>query len=122
MGTSSTRLPSKVFDYQSLSVVWLDKNVKKTRENRELQNRFQKTAKLLVFKNLRKCEQHIKQQPESNHIILIINNTLGQQLVPSIHQLSQLLSVYVFCTEEVEHPSWAVNYEKVSSNISFSRN
>ena len=97
-----------------LSVTWLDGNVNKTTKNLEIQHRLRTVVELLsIFENVNQCEQHIRQTPLLDRTILIISNSLGQELIPRIHEVQQLTSIYVFYENKQTNNSWATRYTKV---------
>ncbi|CAF4714250.1 unnamed protein product, partial [Rotaria magnacalcarata] len=38
---------------------------------------------------------------------------MGQQLVPLIHDLEQIHSIYIFCMSKHKYESWAKDYRKI---------
>ena len=110
MGSACSMPPPATLD----SVIWLDSNVNKTIENLELQHRLCMLVQLLsIFENVSECEQHIRQIPSSDRIILIVSDSLGKELIPRIHEVQQLTSIYVFCAHKPTDQSWATPYSKV---------
>ena len=45
--------------------------------------------------------------------ILIIERTLGQQIIPLIHDIPQLVGMYILCSNEPSHDQWAQTWMKV---------
>ncbi|CAF1032842.1 unnamed protein product [Adineta steineri] len=68
---------------------------------------------LEIFKELDQCEQHIQSISSSNKLILIVSDDVGQQLIPQIHQLSQVYSIYIYCHEQEFNQHWTQQYNKV---------
>jgi tetratricopeptide (TPR) repeat protein len=59
------------------------------------------------------CIKIIKENGDKN-IFLIISGAFGQELVPNIHQMSQLNAIFVFCGNKPRHELWARQYIKVN--------
>ncbi|CAF1305848.1 unnamed protein product, partial [Adineta steineri] len=69
---------------------------------------------LQIFKELDQCEQYIQSISSSNQLIFIVSNNFGQELIPQIHQLSQVYSIYIYCHHEQEfNQHWTEQYNKV---------
>ncbi|CAF1200306.1 unnamed protein product [Adineta steineri] len=67
-----------------------------------------------IFKELDQCEQYIQSISSSNQLIFIVSNNFGQELIPRIHQLSQVYSIYIYCHHEQEfNQHWTEQYNKV---------
>ncbi|CAF1145029.1 unnamed protein product [Adineta steineri] len=46
-------------------------------------------------------------------IILIVSGSLGQTFIPSIHDLTQIAYVYIFCFDVDKHNSWTKQWNKI---------
>ncbi len=44
---------------------------------------------------------------------LIVEDTIGQQIVPLIHDIPQLDAIYIFCGNESPHEQWMKEYTKI---------
>ena len=44
-------------------------------------------------------------------VILIIDDTLGEQILPLIHDISQLSAVYIFCHQTSNHEQWTAGWK-----------
>ena len=94
-------------------IIWLDdsENVQDLRGTeqklRSIINRLRK------FQDVEQCQKYIEQRSEQNRLILIVSGQLGEKLVPSIHRLRQVISIYVYCINKQRHKTWANNFSKV---------
>lgn len=97
------------------SIVWLDdaddeKESRGTKQKlREIINHFKK------FHDAQACEEYIAQRSTDERIMLIVNGRLGRVLVPSVHKLQQISSIYVYCMDREENNQWACDFNKVNS-------
>ena len=99
---------------QKIVLIWLDPQVNKTDENRQVQQKLRQIINnLVVFDDQRKCQHHISSLPHSSSIFLIVSGQCGRELVPQIHQLSQLSRIYVYCMNKQANEQWAKNFAKV---------
>ncbi len=48
-----------------------------------------------------------------DRLILIVSGQLGRKLVPQIHHLRQLSSIYVFCMDKQANERWTRQFTKV---------
>ncbi|CAF5118501.1 unnamed protein product, partial [Rotaria magnacalcarata] len=46
-------------------------------------------------------------------MFLLLTGTMGQQIIPLIHDISSLDSVYIFCDNKQQHEIWAKNWTKI---------
>lgn len=102
-------------DTQSISIVWLDSNSGDASEqNISAETKLRKfDSNLKIFKDKDECDQYLKSQNSKGSIILIVNGALGEEIVKSIHYLSPIISIYVFCWDVEKHKKWAKDYDKV---------
>ncbi|CAF4124585.1 unnamed protein product [Adineta steineri] len=99
------------------SLIWLDANVyvKDTRNSevklRSIINHIKK------FKDIKQCQQYIEQTSQKDRLILIVSGRLGQKIVPHIHQLQQVISIYVYCMNRKSNEQWAHKFAKIKSVV-----
>ena len=85
---------------ETIGVIWLDANHNNDEKTRNMEHQLRKTVNhLRKFTDTHRCEMHIKQTLKDNQLILIVSIELGQQIVPSIHELPQISSIYVHCAD-----------------------
>ncbi|UJR31310.1 hypothetical protein I4U23_018808 [Adineta vaga] len=86
----------------SFAIVWLDSSAADSSERIHVQKELRVIdEQLKTFNDVLECEKHLRNQPAHYHIILIVNGTLGMQLVPKIDNLSQIKDIYVYCVRGV---------------------
>ncbi|CAF5218199.1 unnamed protein product, partial [Rotaria magnacalcarata] len=99
---------------QTLSIVWLDDSDERPQENVIIQQQLRAlSSNFKMFKTINDCEQYLKKQPETTPISLIVNGSLGKDLVPVINSLPQIIVIYIYCFNVQLHQLWAVKYDKV---------
>jgi hypothetical protein len=59
------------------------------------------------------CIKLVKTNSRKN-IFMIIAGSLGQELIPNIHDLSQIDTIFVFCGSKTRHEKWAKAYLKIN--------
>jgi hypothetical protein len=97
-----------------LSLVWLDASVNSIPENIDVQKQLRTLINhLKTFDNSNECLQFIRNISKQNRIILIVSGRLGQEIVPHIHRLRQILCIYVYCMDKEKNEKWAHKFSKV---------
>ncbi|CAF1321851.1 unnamed protein product [Adineta ricciae] len=102
---------------ETYSLLWLDSLVD-CKENIDAQVKLRSSINhLAVFKETDQCEQHIQSLSQQDRAVLIVNNSLGQQLVPRIHQFRQIVSIFIYCKDQEEYQQWTKSFSKIKSII-----
>jgi hypothetical protein len=111
---NSSKVPIwKDDNFEIYSLIWLDASIN-SQENLRAQERFRLSINYLqTFDQLDQCENHIRSVSSQDRIVLVISGDLGQQLVPKIHNLTQVYSIYIYCTNKELHQQWSEQYKKV---------
>ncbi|CAF0853728.1 unnamed protein product [Adineta steineri] len=99
------------------SLIWLDAtvNVKDTRDTevklRSIINHIKK------FQYIKQCQQYIQQTSQKDRLVVIVSGQLGQEIIPHIHQLRQVISIYVYCMDKKSNEQWAYKFAKIKSVV-----
>ncbi|CAF0735391.1 unnamed protein product [Adineta steineri] len=99
---------------QNVLLIWLDSNIDETN------NDCQKTIKQLrrvvndtnIFTDGDQCLEFI-QTIVDNKVCLIISGSLGQQIMPRVHNMSQVDSIFIFCGNKKHHEQWTKDWPKI---------
>jgi hypothetical protein len=110
---SKTFLPNDD-NLETFSLLWLDAQVNTTKDNRQAQEKLRQIINhLKTFDDQQQCHQYILSLSPQDRLVLIISGRCGRQLIPQIHQLRQLSSVYVYCMDKQANEQWAKDFTKV---------
>jgi hypothetical protein len=102
---------------ENFTALWLDAEVNTNAENRKTEEKLRKLLDPLKTFNTRvQCEKFIRSYSKGK-LLLIVSGRLGRELVPHIHNLPQLVVIYVFCKDKKANEQWAVNFTKVNIHI-----
>ncbi|CAF3145623.1 unnamed protein product [Rotaria sp. Silwood2] len=113
-GTTSNATKTTDENLESLSLIWLDADVNNSRENIDVQKRLRSIISYLkTFQDPVECEKYIRSVPDGDRMLFIVSGGLGRDLVPRIHKLRQILSIYVFCFDRKKHEEWSQNFTKI---------
>ncbi|CAF1356904.1 unnamed protein product [Rotaria sordida] len=98
-------------------LIWLDaganaKDIRDTEQNlRSIINRFKK------FQDVRQCQKFIEERSQKERVVIIVSGQLGREIVPSIHKLRQVISIYVYCMDKEGNKKWADKFAKVKAVV-----
>jgi hypothetical protein len=94
-------------------LIWLDATV----DVKEIENTEQKLRSIINhlkrFQDIKQCQQYIEQTSQKNRLILIVSGRFGREIVPAIHKLRQVTSIYVYCMDRASNEKWAHKFAKV---------
>ncbi|CAF1281319.1 unnamed protein product [Rotaria sordida] len=117
-------LPSDDFhtntDDQHLEIfclIWLDDNIN-AKDNRDTEQKLRAIInRLKKFQNVEQCQKYIEQRSQKDRLIMIVSGRLGQKILPSIHKVRQIISIYVYCMDKERNKQWTSKFAKVKAVI-----
>lgn len=94
-------------------IVWLDdKTIDK--EDRETEQQLRTIINhLQQFQDVAQCETYIHERSRNERLLLVVSGRLGKEIVPSIHNLRVVISIYVYCKDVEANNVWANEFAKV---------
>ncbi|CAF2111658.1 unnamed protein product [Rotaria magnacalcarata] len=99
---------------QNFVLVWLDAHIDEKKE--DFRNSFTELRKIVVtletFTEVDQCIEYLKSINDQK-IFLIISGSVGQTMMPLIHKMTQLDTIFVFCSNKDRHKVWAKGWPKV---------
>ncbi|UJR07377.1 hypothetical protein I4U23_011663 [Adineta vaga] len=99
---------------ETFHLVWLNENGNDSKANAHIEEQLRKCNNdLKIFNNENDCELYIQSVSDKHRIIWIINDHLGQIMIPRLHSLKQISSIYIYNSNEEEE--WTKDYAKVKS-------
>jgi hypothetical protein len=103
---------------ETFALLWLDAAVNSNEENRHAQRQLRSTINYIkTFEDVNQCQQYIQFVSLYDRFVLIVSGQLGQEIVPHIHHIRQLSSIYVYCMNKSKNEQWAKNFSKVLNFI-----
>ena len=98
---------------EAFTLIWLDANIHDS-DNAQLQRKLRDAVRQFkAFDNSRDCEEYIREKDQKDQIILIVSGQLGKDVVPRLHSLESLVSIYIFCGNQDWNEKWAAQHNKV---------
>lgn len=99
---------------QSQRIIWVDSQVNTSENNLLVQKQLRKrTTNLMTFDNQEKFYKYIMSTLSDDHILLITSGRLGLIIIPQIHHLQQIRSIYIYCMDKTCYILWAKTFSKV---------
>jgi tetratricopeptide (TPR) repeat protein len=99
---------------QNALLIWLDSSI--DNNNEDSRNTIIELRRVVndisTYTDSDQCIQFIN-TITNNKVCLIISGALGQQVVPRIHNMSQVDSIFIFCGNKKRHEQWAEEWSKI---------
>ncbi|CAF1029056.1 unnamed protein product [Adineta steineri] len=99
---------------QNVLLVWLDSNIDET--NGDCQNTITKLRRAVndinTYTNGDECFEFI-QTIVDKKVCMIVSGSLGQHIVPRVHNISQVDSIFIFCGNKKYHEQWIKDWPKI---------
>ena len=65
-----------------------------------------------IFTDGEECIQFLEEMANEK-ACMIISGSFGQEIVPGVHNLSQVDSIFIFCENKEYHEGWTKDWPKV---------
>lgn len=104
---------------EDCALVWLDISINDSPENRSIQRQLRMIINQLhTFEKADECEDYIRSASCHDQIMIIVSGMSGRWLVPRIHSLEQVYSIYIYCMDRKTNEQWTKNFAKVHERAS----
>ncbi|CAF5007406.1 unnamed protein product, partial [Rotaria magnacalcarata] len=70
---------------------------------------------LKKFQDVKQCQKYIEERSKNDRLVMIVSGQFGQEIVPSIHKLRQVISIYVYCFDKVRNKQWSDKFTRLNS-------
>jgi len=97
--------------FESFCLIWLDSNPNECRYAE--QNLRSIINQLKKFQNTTLCQDFIEKTSITDRLIIIASGRLGKEILPKIHDMRQVIAVYIHCMDKKANDIWATKYSKV---------
>jgi tetratricopeptide (TPR) repeat protein len=99
---------------QNYSVIWMDEKIDQS--NKDYQNTLAQLRHVAnsvnVFTERDQCVDFLTEL-EDLKVFLIADGVLSQQIMPLIHDIPQLDTIYIYCGDKSRHEKWTKNWAKI---------
>jgi tetratricopeptide (TPR) repeat protein len=100
---------------QNVVLIWLDNSIDEG--NDDCQNTLTQLRRIInavsTFTGGDECIEFITNNSNQEKVCIIVSGALGQLIVPLIHNMSQVDSIFVFCGNRKRHEEWAKEWPKI---------
>ena len=100
---------------QNFLVVWLEENIDEVNDT-DCQNTIIKLREVVnevnTFTNMEECVTFIN-NIKVERVFLISSDALGQTIVPIVHNMVQVNTIYIFCRNKLRHEQWTKQWFKI---------
>ncbi|CAF3663787.1 unnamed protein product [Adineta steineri] len=118
--SSSTDVSHSEFDEMYLEIfclLWLDAS-SSTKEGRDTEPKLRSIINhFKKFQDITQCQNYIYERSTKERVVMIVSGRLGREIVPSIHRVRQVISIYVYCMDKEDNEKWARNYKKIKAVV-----
>ncbi|CAF1513815.1 unnamed protein product [Adineta steineri] len=99
---------------QNVLLIWLDNNINEN--NADCSNTIKQLKRVVnnvnTFTDGEQCVEFI-QTINNNKVCMIVSGSLGQHIVPHVHEMSQVDTIFIFCSNQEWHKQWAKEWPKI---------
>ncbi|CAF3954466.1 unnamed protein product, partial [Adineta steineri] len=99
---------------QNVLLIWLDSNIDETKK--DCQNTITKLQSAVndinTFTDGDQCLEFIKTIVD-NKVCIIVSGLLGEHIVPRVHNMPQIDSIFIFCGNINHHEEWVKDWPKI---------
>ncbi|CAF0760267.1 unnamed protein product [Adineta steineri] len=99
---------------QNVLLIWLGNNIDEN--NDDCQNTITQLRRAVsdinTFTHVDQCFEFIETIVDKK-ACMIISGSVGQNMVPFVHNMSQIHSIFIFCDNQKHHEQWAKDWPKI---------
>jgi tetratricopeptide (TPR) repeat protein len=99
---------------QNVLLLWLDNNIDDNNDDcRNTVTQLRRAVhNINKFTDGDECVEFL-QSMDNDKACMIISGSLGQHIVPRVHDMSQMDSIFIFCGNKKRHEQWAKEWPKI---------
>jgi hypothetical protein len=112
--TGKTSLDFHLQHLENFILIWLDANIniRNNDYNSSIADLQKLVHVILPFTDPDPCIDFIS-NIKNEKIFLIVSGSLGQNIIPLLHDLYQIDSIYIYCDNKSKHEKWAHKEKKI---------
>jgi len=112
-GETTTINKDSFFHLEDLTIFWLDVTID---SNNIIWSKRQSILRSCInyirtFTDKDDCLKYIS-TIRDERIFLIASGSMGEIIIPDIHDLPQIYGIYIFCSDIVKHNQWSNHFRK----------
>jgi hypothetical protein len=100
---------------QNVLLIWLDTSIdEKHSDCQKTSTQLRSVINVInTFTGGDECIEFITNNSNNEKICMIISGALGQLIVPLVHNMSQVDSIFIFCDNRKRHKQWVKEWPKI---------
>ncbi|CAF3712499.1 unnamed protein product [Adineta steineri] len=99
---------------QNRLLIWLDNNIDEN--NADCNNTIKQLKRVVnnvnTFTEGEQCVEFI-QTITNNKVCMVVSGSLGKHIMPHVHDLSQVDTIFIFCNNKKWHKKWVKPWSKI---------
>ena len=99
---------------QNALLIWVDSNMDE--KSKDCQNTIAHLRQVMntisTFTNAQECIEFL-QEIKDDKVCMIISGSFGKHIVPRVHDMFQVDSIFIFCHNKQYHEQWARDWSKI---------
>ncbi|CAF0957099.1 unnamed protein product [Adineta steineri] len=99
---------------QNVLLIWLDNNINEN--NADCNNTIKQLKRVVnninTFTDSEQCIEFIR-TINNNKVCMVVSGSLGKHIVPHVHDMSQVDTIFIFCNNQQWHKQWAKEWPKI---------
>ena len=100
-------------EFSTYSLIWFNGQSNFFELNQLAQERIRSLVDLRrIFEHVDRCVENIRQSTDEQ-IILVLHGETDETIVSNIHDLPQVIAIYVYNIDENQHEQFSTHYSKV---------
>ena len=100
---------------ETYSLIWLDSTSATSKDLADAQKQLRKQIQCLkTFCDAEQCKTYIQSLGKEERVIFVVSYRLAREVIPEIHSLQQILSVYLYAFDKRVDDTWVKPFSKVS--------
>jgi len=85
------------------SLIWLDLAENEIHKNIDVQQQLRTIINYLkLFEHIDDCEQYVQSLSKDERIVLLIHEKLAKDILERVHELRQIISIYIYNTNDIQ--------------------
>jgi hypothetical protein len=101
---------------ETYSLIWLDSQSSSSEKIKQTQQRIRSSINdLRIFEDVNNCIKNI-QLSTADKIIAVVNIKLSEMIIPYIHELLQVIAIYIYNIHDDRQKQCLNKYSKVKFN------
>lgn len=107
---------NSILSINDFQIVWLDHQIDDVEQSGHVPRKVDidhLIEHLKVFREVSYCQQYIDSLDNADKVFLIVSGSVGEHMLPAIHEQVQIVCIYIFCIDTHKHQEWGKKFNKI---------